>query len=75
LLSEIAILKNAKNPNEQFSASLNEIALTIYETNKNTFNHIYVYHHYYTANTTFPGVQSVFHFKDKALSPLLLDFP
>lgn len=75
LLSEIAILKNAKNLNEQFSALLNEIALTIYETNKNIFKHIYIYHHYYTANTTFPGVQSIFHFKDKALSPLLLDLP
>lgn len=73
LLSEIALLKSAKNQNEQFSAMLNEIVLTIYETNKNKFNHIYMYHHYYTANTTFPGVQSVFHFKDKALSSLLLD--
>lgn len=73
LMTDIELLKTAKNNNEQFSATLNEIILTIYETNKNNYNHIFLYHHYYTAHTTFPGVQSIFHFKDKAISPFVLD--
>lgn len=75
LLSEIELLKAAKNSNEQFSAMLNELVITLHESNKAKYNHMFLYHHYYTANTAFPGVQSVFHFKDKALSPLLLDLP
>lgn len=73
ILSCIEQLKSSEKPWEQFSGLLNEILLTYSETNKNKFNQIIIYHHYYIAQQAFPGVKSKFAFQDKAISPLFLD--
>lgn len=60
---------------DQLSALLNIILLTYYETNKGKYKKIVCYHHYYTARTQFPGVQSRFDFADGAICPEFLDVP
>lgn len=52
---------------------LNSIVLTYYETNKNKYPKIVFYHHYYTAKTFFPGVNTQFQFRDGAIHPKFLD--
>ncbi len=69
------LLCASHNSWEQLSWLLNTIALTYYETNHKHFDHIQIYHHYYTASVAFPTVQAKFSYKDGALHPWLLNLP
>lgn len=68
------LLCASHNSWEQLSWLLNTIALTYYETNHKHFDHIQIYHHYYTASVAFP-LQAKFSYKDGALHPWLLNLP
>ena len=70
--STTGLLQSAKK-GEKLSGLLNTIALTYYETNKNKYKKIVLYHHYYTANKFFPGVNTQFHFRDAAIHPKFLE--
>ncbi|HMT00738.1 MAG TPA: metallophosphoesterase [Candidatus Absconditabacterales bacterium] len=65
----IETLKSSENKNEQFSGHLNELIARHSQKAKN----LLVIHHYYIANQQFPGIQSKFSFKDKAISADFLD--
>jgi predicted phosphodiesterase len=72
LESSRGLLESPKK-GEKLSWLLNSIVLTYYETNKNKYPKIVFYHHYYTAKTFFPGVNTQFQFRDGAIHPKFLD--
>lgn len=67
LVQTIQSLLVSSKPWERLSGMLNQIALAYYETARDKVNQIIIYHHYYTAQTQFPGVKASFHFRDGAL--------
>lgn len=71
LVNTITLLMSSSKKWEQLSWLINKIALCYYETNKDVFDRVVIYHHYYVAKTQFPWVQATFSFQDKALHPWL----
>lgn len=69
LLLQARDLQNSTNKNEQISWLINEITLNHTQRNKN----LIMIHHFYVANTKFPGQKAVYHFKDCAISEKVLD--
>lgn len=65
----LRILRESTNNNEQESYLLN----CYVEDQIQEHQHLTIVHHYYTANTKFPGIKSQFFYKDKAISPHFLD--
>lgn len=66
---QLQILKESKNTNEIDSYLLNAYLEDQIKDQKDLF----IIHHYYTAQTTLPGIKSQFFYKDKAISPHFLD--
>lgn len=61
----------SSNANEHLSGKLNSLLDQYIAKNPD----LTVVHHYYIANTPFPGQQAVFQYRDIALSPEFLDKP
>ena len=59
----------SKNSNERLSGEINMI-LEHYTRN---YKDLTIMHHYYIADTKFPGQQAIFDYKDIALCPDILD--
>lgn len=62
-------LLSSKNNNERLSGEIN----IILEEYIRKYKQLTIIHHYYIADTKFPGQQAIFDYKDIALSPALLD--
>lgn len=67
----LRVLKDSTNTNEVESYLLNAYIEDQIQEHKS----LTIIHHYYTANTKFPGIKSQFFYKDKAISPYFLDNP
>ncbi len=65
----ISRLLASKNSNERLSGEINMILNGYIEKNPR----LTIIHHYYMADTKFPGQQAIFDYKDIALCPDLLD--
>ncbi len=66
----LRILSESTNTNEIESYLLNSYL----EDQIQEHNNLTIVHHYYTANTKFPGIKSQFFYKDKAISPHFLEY-
>lgn len=73
---ELQLLKDSLHTDERQSYLLNaylEDQIATHQSN-NPGQRLTVIHHYYTADTRFPGVKSIFHYKEKAISPHFLSY-
>lgn len=66
----LQILKESTNINEKESYLLNAYI----EDESKKYDDLTIIHHYYTAQTSFPGMKAQFHYKDKAISPHFLEY-
>ncbi len=63
-------LWSSDKKNENFSAWVNSV---LYENIKDEKEEIFVFHHYYFANTAFPGQKAKFNYNNVAVSDLFFD--